>query len=60
MRVGAQAVGLEILFAVVADGDALFGRARLAGAGVRPLACNFLRALGLAARFGGCARIARG
>ena len=27
VRVGAQAVGFEILFAVMADGDALFRRA---------------------------------
>src|ERR1019366_4602269 len=34
LRVGAQAVGLEILVAVMADGDALF-RARAFGGGLR-------------------------
>ena len=38
LRVGAQAVGLEILFAVVADGDALLRTraAFAAGGGARP------------------------
>ena len=41
LRVGAQAVGLEILFAVMADGDALF-RAPAAWAAGGALALQFL------------------
>ena len=48
LRVGAQAVGLEILFAVMADGDALFRALRGFCALARRAPSVFFRAVGLA------------
>jgi hypothetical protein len=51
MRVGTQTVGLEVLVAIMADGDALFRARALDRRRARPLLASFFRADDLAALF---------